>query len=96
VKNLFKYGEKDSAKDKQAYKLFILIQLMAALRHHKLYLAAIATPGNEIRLGGHEAPPRIFSVFLGTALSNLLDGKEAPKVQNLRDLSTSISFDANQ
>ena len=80
MKNLFKYGEKDSAKDKQAYKLFILIQLMAALRHHKLYLAAIATPGNEIRLGGHEAPPRIFSVFLGTALSNLLDGKEAPKV----------------
>ncbi|MCB0368677.1 MAG: hypothetical protein KDD45_04325 [Bdellovibrionales bacterium] len=53
IKNLFKYSEKDSPKDKQTYKLFVLIQLMAVLRYHKLYLSAIATPGNEIRLGGH-------------------------------------------
>lgn len=80
-----------------AYKLFILIQLMAVLKNHKLYLSAIAIPpGNEIRLGGHEAPPRIFSVFCGTALSNLLDGKEPPKVENLRDLVPSLCYDANQ
>ena len=96
IKNLFKYSTKDNAKEVQTYKLFILIQLQAVLKYHKLYLSAIATPGNEIRLGGHEAPPRIFSVFLGEALANLLDGKQPPKVNNLRDLVTSLCFDVNQ
>ena len=69
---------------------------MAGLRYHKLYLSAIACPGNEVRLGGHEAPPRIFSVFLGSALSNMLDGKEPPAVKNLRDIVGTISYDVNQ
>lgn len=93
---MFKYSEKDSEYEKKIYKLYILIQLMAGLRYHKLYLSAIACPGNEVRLGGHEAPPRIFSVFLGSALSNMLDGKEPPKVQNLRDLVNALSYDVMQ
>ena len=44
IKNLFKYSESDSDLDKTAYKLFILIQLMAVLKNHKLYLSAIAIP----------------------------------------------------
>lgn len=34
---------------------------------------AIASPGNDHRLGANEAPPAIISVFLGTTLSKLLD-----------------------
>jgi len=69
---------------------------MALLRNHKLFLSAIATPGNEIRLGGHEAPPRIFSVFLGTTLSNFLDGKDAPARNNLRETITHLNYNIRQ
>lgn len=70
--------------------------MKAVQKNHKLYLTAIATPGNEIRLGGHEAPPRIISVFLGTALSNLLDGKEQKVEKNLRELISYLNFDVKQ
>jgi glutamine synthetase len=33
---------------------------------------------------------------LGSALSNLLDGKEPPAVENLRDLVNALSYDVNQ
>lgn len=39
-------SDSDTPKDTQIYKLFMLIQLMAVLRYEKLYMAAIATPGN--------------------------------------------------
>ena len=35
--------------------------------------ASVATSGNDLRLGGNEAPPAIISVFLGDELSDLLD-----------------------
>lgn len=53
IKNLFKRSDSDTPMDTQIYKLFMLIQIMAVLRYEKLYMAAIATPGNEVRLGGH-------------------------------------------
>lgn len=33
---------------------------------------AIATPGNDFRLGGMEAPPAIFSTYLGEAVTEYL------------------------
>jgi glutamine synthetase len=69
---------------------------MAVFRNHKLYLAAIATPGNEIRLGGHEAPPRIFSVFLGTALTNFLDGKASPSRKDLQEILSFLNYSVKQ
>lgn len=53
LKNLFAIESNDSASDLQLFKLFILMNLKAVQKNHKLYLTAIATPGNEIRLGGH-------------------------------------------
>mgnify|MGYP007104984537 FL=1 len=73
-----------------------MIQLLAALKHHKLYLAAVSTPGNEIRLGGHEAPPRIFSVFLGTDLTNFLNGDQPPRLKNLRDVVGTVNYNVSQ
>jgi glutamine synthetase len=46
LKNVFTADEKDTPKDLQIFKLFILIQLIAAFKHHKLYMAATSTPGN--------------------------------------------------
>jgi glutamine synthetase len=46
--------------------------LHAVHTHGALLRASIATPGNDHRLGGHEAPPPIISVYLGQALEKLL------------------------
>lgn len=63
-----------STEDKQLFKLFVLLTLMAIRRNNTLYFGAIAPPGNEIRLGGHEAPPRIISAYLGQTVSAIVDG----------------------
>jgi glutamine synthetase len=41
--------------------------------------AAIASPGNDHRLGANEAPPAIISVFLGSLLENILNTIESGK-----------------
>ncbi|MDR2794901.1 MAG: glutamine synthetase III [Holosporaceae bacterium] len=53
-----------------------LICLVAALtygvaEYHDLLNAIITTPGNTLRLGGHEAPPNIISIYLGKTLDSL-------------------------
>jgi glutamine synthetase len=47
--------------------------LRAVHRHSKLLRASIGSAANDCRLGGHEAPPAIISVYLGEALERLLD-----------------------
>lgn len=42
--------------------------------------AAIASPGNDHRLGANEAPPAIISAFLGSLLEDILNTIEAGKV----------------
>ena len=60
--------------------LQFLVFLMATLRavHHRAALlrAAIASSGNDHRLGANEAPPAIISVYLGEQLTKILDSIE--------------------
>lgn len=44
--------------------------------HADVLRAAIASPGNDHRLGGNEAPPAIISVFLGSMLDKIFTGIE--------------------
>ena len=46
-------------------------------RYHDLLQAVLASPGNELRLGGHEAPPAIISVFLGDELQGVIADPQA-------------------
>jgi glutamine synthetase len=61
-------------------QLLFLIVLTAVIHavhdHSTLLRASIATPGNDHRLGGHEAPPAIISVYLGEALEKWLNNIE--------------------
>ncbi len=54
-----------------------LLTLAAVIRavdeHQELLRISVATAGNDHRLGGHEAPPAIISIFLGDELTNLLE-----------------------
>ncbi len=56
--------------------LFLLVLTAVLCAVHKysgLLRAAIASQSNDYRLGGHEAPPAIISVYLGQALEKFLD-----------------------
>jgi glutamine synthetase len=52
---------------------FLCCVIMAVDRHADLLRAAIASAGNDHRLGANEAPPAIMSIFLGDMLDDLLD-----------------------
>ena len=47
---------------------FYAAVLRAVHKHHYLLMTSVATLGNSYRLGGHEAPPAVMSVFSGSTL----------------------------
>ena len=51
---------------------FLSAVVLGVSRFNSLLQASIATYGNLFRLGGHEAPPSIISVYLGSALTDLI------------------------
>lgn len=55
---------------------FLSATLKAIHTHGGLLRAAIASAGNDHRLGANEAPPAIMSVFLGAQLNHILDAIE--------------------
>jgi glutamine synthetase len=52
---------------------FVINTLKAVYDNQDLLRASIYNVGNQYRLGAHEAPPSIISVFLGTEVSRMLD-----------------------
>ena len=70
-KNLLSPG-----KQPQSNKMFLLMlaAVMKAVDEHAgLLRMSAAVPGNDHRLGGHEAPPAIISMFLGEPLTNIVE-----------------------
>lgn len=49
-----------------------------------------------MRLGGHEAPPRIISVFLGSAVANTVDQKQAKDRINFKENLPNVNYDLYQ
>jgi glutamine synthetase len=56
---------------------FFVNTIKAVHDHADLLRAAIASAGNDHRLGANEAPPAIISAYLGSYLSNVLDEVES-------------------
>ncbi len=63
------------------FLVFLAAVLKAVHRRAGLLRAAIASSGNDHRLGANEAPPAIISVFLGEQLTRILDGLERGDLQ---------------
>ena len=65
-----------------------LVFLMGVVRaidvHADLLRASIASASNDYRLGAHEAPPAIMSVFLGEMLTDILDQLERGEVTSTK------------
>ena len=60
---------------------FLSSFILGVSEYHSLLQASVATAGNRTRLGGHEAPPSIMSIYLGEALTNLLGAIEKPDLK---------------
>jgi glutamine synthetase len=58
------------------FLVFLMAVLKGVHRRAGLLRAAIASSGNDHRLGANEAPPAIISVFLGEQLTRVLDALE--------------------
>lgn len=51
---------------------FLSSFILGVSRHFGLLQASVSTPGNMYRLGGHEAPPFIISVYLGETVASMI------------------------
>lgn len=75
--NLLSPGK--TAKSNFRFLVFLVNVIKAVNNYPELLSAYIASAGNDLRLGGHEAPPAIISVFIGSQLSQTLDEFEKSK-----------------
>ena len=73
-RNLFIPG--NSKITRLVFLSFLTGFLVGMNRHNDLIQSILASPGNELRLGGHEAPPAIISIYLGEELQNILQNLE--------------------
>ncbi len=69
------------------FLVFLTATLRAVNNHGGLLRAAIASSGNDHRLGANEAPPAIMSVFLGDQLAKILDQIESGKIKDSHEKS---------
>lgn len=77
------------------FLLVLACILKAVDTHADLLRQSAACPGNDLRLGGAEAPPTIISVFLGSQLEDvvkqLVETGEASNLIGSRKLKTGVS-----
>jgi glutamine synthetase len=72
--NLFAPGK--NPKGNMLFLTFIINVLMMVYKNQDLLRASIMSATNNRRLGANEAPPAIFSIFLGKSLTLMLDKLE--------------------
>ena len=73
-RNLLKQGK--TPENNAQFLLFLSAFIWAVDEYAELLRMTIASPGNDHRLGGHEAPPCIISIFLGEQLTAILSDIE--------------------
>lgn len=73
-KNLLSPGK--TPRGNLRFLTFLINTVMAVHDYADILRASVAVAGNEHRLGAHEAPPAIMSVFIGSQLTSMLDQLE--------------------
>ena len=63
----------DTPMDNLQFLTFLTAVIKAVDEYQDLLRVTVATPGNDHRLGGNEAPPAIISIFVGDELGAILD-----------------------
>lgn len=78
------------------FLLFLMATLKGVNKHAGLLRAAIASSGNDHRLGANEAPPAIISAFLGNMLDNMLNEIEKDAHKDLNYTEAVIKLGVNR
>ena len=65
---------------------FFSVVMKAVYEHHYLLMSSVASLNNMYRLGGHEAPPAVMSIFIGETLTKLVES-----IENLTDKNLTSS-----
>jgi len=73
--NLLEPG--DTPAENAQFLLFLCAVIAAVDDYQDLLRISVASAGNDHRLGAHEAPPAIISMFLGDELTAILDSIES-------------------
>ena len=73
-------GPSTKPKESLRFVTFLVNIVKAVHDHADMLRATVATAGNEHRLGANEAPPAIISVFLGTAMTKVLEDIENKEI----------------
>ncbi len=76
--NLLEPG--DTPESNIQFLIFLVAVLKGVYKRSAILRAAIASIGNDHRLGANEAPPAVVTVFLGELLEKVLDAIESGKV----------------
>ncbi|MBQ8284551.1 MAG: glutamine synthetase III [Clostridia bacterium] len=76
--NLLEPG--DTPSENAQFLLFLCSIIKAVDEYQDLLRVSVASAGNDHRLGAHEAPPAVVSIFLGDELNEVLESieKETP------------------
>ncbi len=69
--DLFKPGKEPY--ENTRFLLFLAAMIKAVDEYQDLLRISVASASNDRRLGGHEAPPAILSIFLGEELTDIID-----------------------
>jgi glutamine synthetase len=91
--NLLQPG--DNPHDNVQFLVFCAAVLRAVYKSQGLLRAAIASAGNDHRLGANEAPPAIISVFLGDMLTDIFEQIEKGAAKSTKTggiLDTGVSI----
>ncbi|MBJ7348590.1 MAG: glutamine synthetase III, partial [Thermoleophilaceae bacterium] len=81
--NLLEPG--DNPHDNLQFLFFCTAVIVAVNKYQGLLRAAIASAGNDHRLGANEAPPAIISIFLGEQLQDVFDQIEGGSATSSKD-----------
>ncbi|MBR4943502.1 MAG: glutamine synthetase III [Clostridia bacterium] len=84
--NLLEPG--DTPAENAQFLLFLCAVLKAVDDYQDLLRVSVASAGNDHRLGAHEAPPAVVSIFLGAELTEILESieKDAPYDKKEKEL----------
>ena len=90
--NLLKPG--DDPKNNIKFLITLAAFIKGVDEHGDLLRLAATTPGNDFRLGGHEAPPAIVSMFLGSYLQGILEDIASGNKDGAKNLSNEVLLGA--
>ena len=84
--NLFEPGE--TPHDNAQFLLFLCAVIKAVDEYQDLLRISVASAANDHRLGAHEAPPAVVSIFLGDELNGILEAIENQEKYDAKEKET--------